>query len=67
MLQIVASLSDVANVAVERKTSRSLKDTMEVDGQNVVIDGLTAKKLKLSASDEVALGDLHQQSVVHVR
>jgi len=35
MLQVAASLSDVANVAVERKASRSLQDTMEVDRENV--------------------------------
>jgi serine/threonine protein kinase len=34
MLQVAASLSDVANVAVERKASRSLQDTVEVDGEN---------------------------------
>src|SRR5713101_1734722 len=37
MLQVAASLSDVANVAVERKASRSLQDTMEVDRENVEV------------------------------
>jgi len=34
MLQVAASLSDVANVAVEGKASRSLQATVEVDGEN---------------------------------
>jgi len=35
MLQVAASLSDVVmNVAVKRKASRSLQDTVEVDGEN---------------------------------
>ena len=34
MLQVAASLSDVANVTVERKALLSLQDTAEVDGEN---------------------------------
>ena len=34
MLQVATSLSDEENVAVKRKASRSLKDTVEVDGEN---------------------------------
>jgi serine/threonine protein kinase len=34
ILQVAASLSDMANVAVKRKASRSLQDTVEVDGEN---------------------------------
>ena len=34
MLQVAASPSDVANVAVERKAWRPLQDTVEVDGEN---------------------------------
>jgi hypothetical protein len=52
-----AFATDVANVASEREASRSLQDTMEVDGEDVEIDGPTVK-LKLSAPEEVVLGDL---------
>jgi serine/threonine protein kinase len=48
MLQVAASLSDVANVAVERKVSRSLQDTVEVDGENAKPP---LKKQKLSVAD----------------
>jgi hypothetical protein len=33
-LEVAASFSNVANVAVEKKASRSLQDTVEVDGEN---------------------------------
>ena len=33
-LRVAASLSDVANVAVEQKASLSLQDTVEVVGEN---------------------------------
>jgi len=50
MLQVIPSLSDVANIAVDRKASRSLEDTMEVDRENVMP---ATVKLKLSAPDGV--------------
>jgi serine/threonine protein kinase len=49
MLQFVASLSDVANVAVEKKASRSPQDTVEVDGENAELP--RAKRQKLSVPD----------------
>ncbi len=51
MLQVAASLSDVVNVAVEKKASRSLQDTAEVDGENVKT--LRVKKQKLSVPDRM--------------
>ena len=33
MLEVAASLSDVANITVKRNTSRSLRDTVKVDGE----------------------------------
>ncbi len=56
MLQVAASLSDVVNVAVERKASRSLQDTAEVDGENV--KSLRVKKQKLSVPDRMVSGDI---------
>jgi hypothetical protein len=49
MLQVAASLSDVANVTVEKKALRSLQDTTEVDVENV--KPLMVKKQKLSVPD----------------
>jgi serine/threonine protein kinase len=49
MLQVAASLSDVANVAVEKKALRSLQDTAEVDAENMKPS--IVKKQKLSVSD----------------
>jgi hypothetical protein len=48
MLEFVASLSDVANVVVE-KVSRSLQDTVEVDGENAELPRV--KRQKLSVPD----------------
>jgi len=48
MLQVAASLSDVVNVAVKRKASRSLQDTVEVDGENAKRP--SAKKQELSVT-----------------
>jgi serine/threonine protein kinase len=45
MLQVAASLSDVVNVGVGRKASRSLQDTVEVDGESAKPP--RAKKQKL--------------------
>jgi serine/threonine protein kinase len=45
MLQVAASLSDVAKVGVERKASRSQQDTVEVDRENAKPP--RAKKQKL--------------------
>jgi hypothetical protein len=57
MLQVAGSLSDVANVAVE-KASRSLQDTVEVDGENAKPP--RAKRRTISVLDEMGLGDLRQ-------
>jgi len=63
MLQVAQSVSDVVNVVVERKASRSLQDTVGVDGENVKPQ--RAKKQKLSGHDNRrALGDIRQQPVV---
>jgi serine/threonine protein kinase len=52
MLQVNASLSGVASVVVERKTSRSLQDT--VDGENEKLPAL--KKQKRFVSNGVGVG-----------
>jgi hypothetical protein len=52
MLQVAASLSDVSdveNVAVERKALRSLQDTVGVDGENA--NPPRVKRQKLSVPD----------------
>jgi serine/threonine protein kinase len=52
MLQVAApflGVSDVANVVAERKASRSLHDTVGVDGENVKPPGV--KRQKLSVPD----------------
>ncbi len=62
ILQVAASLGDVVKVAVKRKASRSLQDTMEVDDAKP----LMVKKQKLSVPDRnkrVVLPKLHQQQV----
>ncbi len=46
MLQVAASPSDVVNVTVEGKASRSLQDIAEVDGENRKLP--EGKKQKLS-------------------
>ena len=66
ILQVAASPGDVLKVAVERKVSRSLQDTMEVDEESA--KPLTVKKQKLSVPDRnkrvvVVLPELHQQQV----
>jgi hypothetical protein len=50
MLQVAESLSDVANVAVRRKASRSLRDTVDVDREKA--EPPRAKKQKLSVPEE---------------
>ncbi len=55
LLQVVASLSDVVNIAVERKATRSLQGTVEVDGEDA--KSPRVKKQKLSARDRTVLGD----------
>ena len=50
MLHVAASLSDVVDVAVKRKASRSLHDAAEVDGENA--KPLTVKKQKLTVPDK---------------
>ena len=62
VLQVAASLSDVVNVAVETKVSRSLEDTVEVDGENAKVR--RAKKRKLSVPEGMVLKDIRQQRVV---
>jgi Protein kinase domain len=49
MLQVAASLSDVAKVAVERKALQFLQDAVEVDGENAKPSSV--KKQKLSVYD----------------
>jgi serine/threonine protein kinase len=56
MLQVAASLSDAANVAVERKATRSLQDTVEVDGENAMPPRV--KKQKLSEPERGVLAEL---------
>ena len=51
MPQVAASLSDVANVAVERKASRSLRDTAEVDGENAKHPRVKKQKLPVPAAE----------------
>jgi hypothetical protein len=55
ILQATASLSDAANIAVERKATRSLQD---IDKENVMP---AMKKLKVSAPNRVVFGDTLQQ------
>jgi hypothetical protein len=43
--QVAGSPSVVANVAVERKASRSLQDTVEVDGENAKLPRVKKQKL----------------------
>jgi serine/threonine protein kinase len=62
VLQVAASLSDVVNVAVEMKVSRSLEDTVEVDGENAKVP--RAKKQKLSVPEGMVLKDIRQQRAV---
>ncbi|KAF8501598.1 kinase-like domain-containing protein [Russula emetica] len=63
MLQVAASLSDVVtNEAVERKASRSLQVTAEVDRENVKPQ--TVKKQKLSAHDRTVFRDIRHRPVV---
>ena len=50
MLQVAASFSDVANVAVKRKALRYLQDLVGVDGENVKPP--RAKKQKLLVPDK---------------
>lgn len=57
MLLVPTSFSDVVNVAVERKASRSLQDTVEIDGENANFSRV--KRQKLSVPNEV-LGDIRQ-------
>ncbi len=52
ILQVAASLGNVVKVAVERKASRSLQDTMEVDEESA--KPLTVKKQKLSVPNRAA-------------
>jgi serine/threonine protein kinase len=64
-LEVAASFSDVANVAVKRKASRSLQDTVEVDGENA--KHLRVKKQKpVPAAESTVFGDLGQLSLVCV-
>jgi hypothetical protein len=67
MLQVAASLalSDVGNVAVERKAWRSLQDTVEVDGESAKCPRV--KKQKLSVPDRTVLRYLRQRAVVGVK
>jgi serine/threonine protein kinase len=58
MLQVAGSLSDVANVAVEKKASRCLQDTEEAGGENAKPP--RAKKQKVSVLDEMVSGDIRQ-------
>jgi hypothetical protein len=58
MLQVAASLSDVANVAIERKASRSLQDTVEVDGESAKHPRVKKQKLSVPAADRMVVGDL---------
>ncbi|KAH9988475.1 hypothetical protein BJV74DRAFT_839579 [Russula compacta] len=68
MLQVAASFSDVVNVAVKRKASRSLQDIVEVEGE--IGKPPEAKKQKLSVADQnerVVSAEHHQQPVVRVQ
>jgi serine/threonine protein kinase len=66
MLQVTAPLSDVVNVAVE-KASRSLQDTVDVDGENVDVNGEYTKppmkKQKVIVPDRTVFGDLQRPVV----
>lgn len=58
MLQVAAWLSDVTNVAVERKASRSLQDTVEVDGESAKHLRVKKQKLSVPAANRMVVGDL---------
>jgi serine/threonine protein kinase len=47
MLQVAASIPDVANVVVERKALRSLQDMMEVDGDDAKPSSVKKQKLSV--------------------
>ena len=64
ILQVAALPSDVANVAVERKASRSPQNTVEVGQENAKPPRV--KKQKISMPSRMVLRDLGQQALVRV-
>ncbi len=53
MLQVAASLSDMVNVAVEGKASRSLQDTIEVDRENAKPPRVKKQNLCPTGRDDI--------------
>ena len=71
MLQVAASPSDVANVAVERKASRSLQDTVELGGENAKPQGVknqtfSARQDGVERSSSMTCGSRSMIVMVHI-